>query len=391
MAEPRWPVSIVFQKYYYGQNLENIYAYSSSSVNLLGLSTSLNSSLHSALNSSLLAGPPELTSGGSPAPEPPARDTAVLSLLIMLGTLWLSYTLYQFKKSPYLHPYMREILSDCALPISVLTFSLICSYGFREIKMGKFRYNPSESLFEMPEMHSLSLAAISSAMGLGFLLSLLFFIEQNLVAALANAPENRLVKGTAYHWDLLLIAIINTGLSLFGLPWIHAAYPHSPLHVRALALVEERVENGHIYETIVNVRETRLTTLGASILVGFSLLLLPFPLQWIPKPVLYGLFLYIALTSIDGNQLCARMALLLKDQTSYPPTHYIRRVPQRKIHYFTGLQVLQLLLLCAFGMSTLPYMKMIFPLIMIVMVPIRYNLLPRIIEAKYLDAMDAEH
>lgn len=60
-------------------------------------------------------------------------------------------------------------------------------------------------------------------------------------------------------------------------------------------------------------------------------------------------------------------------QTSYPPTHYIRRVPQRKIHYFTGLQVLQLLLLCAFGMSTLPYMKMIFPLIMIAMIPIRYG------------------
>lgn len=59
-------------------------------------------------------------------------------------------------------------------------------------------------------------------------------------------------------------------------------------------------------------------------------------------------------------------------QASYPPTHYIRRVPQRKIHYFTGLQVLQLLLLCAFGMSPLPYMKMIFPLIMITMIPIRY-------------------
>nr|XP_024648530.1 sodium bicarbonate transporter-like protein 11 isoform X3 [Macaca nemestrina] len=240
-------------------------------------------------------------------------------------------------------------------------------------------------------IQSLSLRAISSAMGLGFLLSMLFFIEQNLVAALVNAPENRLVKGTAYHWDLLLLAIINTGLSLFGLPWIHAAYPHSPLHVRALALVEERVENGHIYDTIVNVKETRLTSLGASVLVGLSLLLLPVPLQWIPKPVLYGLFLYIALTSLDGNQLVQRVALLLKEQTTYPPTHYIRRVPQRKIHYFTGLQVLQLLLLCAFGMSSLPYMKMIFPLIMIAMIPIRYILLPRIIEAKYLDVMDAEH
>lgn len=64
----------------------------------------------------------------------------MLSLLIMLGTLWLSYTLYQLKKrgegapwdrehkpqatltltclhSPYLHPYVRELLSDCALPI----------------------------------------------------------------------------------------------------------------------------------------------------------------------------------------------------------------------------------------------------------------------------------
>ncbi|EHH19876.1 hypothetical protein EGK_02613 [Macaca mulatta] len=377
----------IFWKYYYGHHLDDYQTKRTSSlVSLSGLGASLNASLHTALNASFRTSPTEL-----PLATHSGQATAVLSLLIMLGTLWLGYTLYQFKKSPYLHPCVREILSDCALPIAVLAFSLISSHGFREIEMSKFRYNPSESPFAMAQIQSLSLRAISSAMGLGFLLSMLFFIEQNLVAGLVNAPENRLVKGTAYHWDLLLVAIINTGLSLFGLPWIHAAYPHSPLHVRALALVEERVENGHIYDTIVNVKETRLTSLGASVLVGLSLLLLPVPLQWIPKPVLYGLFLYIALTSLDGNQLVQRVALLLKEQTTYPPTHYIRRVPQRKIHYFTGLQVLQLLLLCAFGMSSLPYMKMIFPLIMIAMIPIRYILLPRIIEAKYLDVMDAEH
>ncbi|NXG15215.1 S4A11 protein, partial [Grallaria varia] len=300
------------------------------------------------------------------------RETAVLSLMLMLGTLWLGHTLYQFKKSPYLHARVREILSDCALPISVLTFSVVGSYIFKEIEMSKFNYNTSDSLFVLAPVRSLSIGSVMSAMGLGFLLSMLFFIEQNIVASLTNAPENRLVKGTAYHWDLLLVALINTGLSVFGLPWIHAAFPHSPMHVRALAYVEERVESGHIYETIVSVKETRLTSLVANFLVGLSLLLLPFPLQWIPKPVLYGLFLYIALTSIDGNQLFERVALLLKEQTAYPPTHYIRRVPQRKIHYFTGLQVLQLLILCGFGMSPLPYMKMIFPLIMIGMIPIRY-------------------
>uniref|UniRef100_A0A8C3MCG7 Solute carrier family 4 member 11 n=1 Tax=Geospiza parvula TaxID=87175 RepID=A0A8C3MCG7_GEOPR len=301
------------------------------------------------------------------------RETAVLSLMLMLGTLWLGHTLYQFKKSPYLHARVREILSDCALPISVLTFSVVGSFIFNEIEMSKFNYNASESLFVLAPVQSLSIGSVMSAMGLGFLLSMLFFIEQNIVASLTNAPENRLVKGTAYHWDLLLVALINTGLSVFGLPWIHAAFPHSPMHVRALAYVEERVESGHIYETIVSVKETRLTSLVANFLVGLSLLLLPFPLQWIPKPVLFGLFLYIALTSIDGNQLFERVALLLKEQTAYPPTHYIRRVPQRKIHYFTGLQVLQLLILCGFGMSPMPYMKMIFPLIMIGMVPIRRN------------------
>uniref|UniRef100_A0A8U7MHA5 Solute carrier family 4 member 11 n=1 Tax=Corvus moneduloides TaxID=1196302 RepID=A0A8U7MHA5_CORMO len=261
------------------------------------------------------------------------RETAVLSLMLMLGTLWLGHTLYQFKKSPYLHARVREILSDCALPISVLTFSVVGSYIFKEIEMSKFNYNASDSLFVLAPVQSLSIGSVMSAMGLGFLLSMLFFIEQNIVASLTNAPENR----------------------------------------------------------IVSVKETRLTSLMANFLVGLSLLLLPFPLQWIPKPVLFGLFLYIALTSIDGNQLFERVALLLKEQTAYPPTHYIRRVPQRKIHYFTGLQVLQLLILCGFGMSPLPYMKMIFPLIMIGMIPIRYNLLPRIIEAKYLDAMDAEY
>ncbi|XP_048204849.1 solute carrier family 4 member 11 isoform X4 [Perognathus longimembris pacificus] len=379
----------IFWKYYYGHGYQT--KRTSSLVNLLGISTSLNSTLNSTLNSSLLDSPPQLAKEDHASTTHPDRATAILSLLIMLGTLWLGYTLYQFKKSPYLHPRVREVLSDCALPIAVLCCTLISSSCFREVEMSKFSYNPSGNLFKIAQMHLLSLEAIGSTMILGFLLSLLFFVEQNLVAALVNAPENRLVKGTAYHWDLLLLAIINTGLSLFGLPWIHAAYPHSPLHVRALASVEDSVENGLIHETIVNVKETRLTSLGASILVGLSLLLLPLPLQYISKPVLYGLFLYIALTSLDGNQLFSRVALLLKEQTSYPPTHYIRRVPQRKIHYFTGLQILQLLLLCAFGMSSLPYLKMIFPLIMIAMIPIRYKLLPRIIEAKYLDAMDAEY
>lgn len=59
----------------------------------------------------------------------------------------------------------------------------------------------------------------------------------------------RLLKGTAFHWDLMLTGFINILMSCLGLPWMHAAFPHSSLHARQLAKVEQHVENGHLYST----------------------------------------------------------------------------------------------------------------------------------------------
>ncbi|XP_068181723.1 solute carrier family 4 member 11-like isoform X2 [Antennarius striatus] len=318
------------------------------------------------------------------------REMPILCLLLMLGTLWLGYTLFIIKRSPYLNDKIREVVSDCALPISVVIFSFIGSYLFLDIQLPVFSVH-NGPVFRYPPFEKLSGMNTLSAVGLGFLLALLIFIDQNIVISLTHVPEHKLLKGTAFHWDLMLTGFINILMSCLGLPWMHAAFPHSSLHARQLAKVEQHVENGHLYTTIVSVKETRLTSLAAYILIGLSAFMLPIPLQWIPKPVLYGLFLYIAATSLDGNQMVDRMCLLLKEQTSYPPTHYIRRVPQRKIHYFTGLQMIQLIILCAFGMYPLPYMKMVFPLLMILLVPIRTSVLPRVIEAKYLDIMDSQH
>uniref|UniRef100_A0A8B9HZP9 Solute carrier family 4 member 11 n=1 Tax=Astyanax mexicanus TaxID=7994 RepID=A0A8B9HZP9_ASTMX len=357
----------IFHKYYHGPTLVN-----SSAVEIHHLADMIQH--------------PDSSSSSSTAPSLSAvltlctRERPILCLLLMLGTLWFGYVLFLIKRSPFLHAKVREVVSDCALPISVVIFSFVGSYLFIDIER-KFLtiYPPRES------KTNCTLSGLRYACGLGFLLALLIFIDQNIVISLTNAPENRLLKGTAYHWDLMLSGFINILMSVLGLPWMHAAFPHSTLHVRQLAKVEQRVEQGHLYETIVSVKETRLTSLAANVLIGLSVFLLPVPLQWIPKPVLYGLFLYIALTSIDGNQMCDRIALLLKEQTSYPPTHYIRRVPQRKVHYFTGLQLIQLMILCAFGMYPLPYMKMIFPLLMILLIPVRYGtVLVKSISVKYI-------
>ena len=59
-------------------------------------------------------------------------------------------------------------------------------------------------------------------------------------------------------------------------------------------------------------------------------------------------------------------------QAAYPPNHYIRSVPQRKVHIFTFSQLVQLAVMCGFGFSPYPYLKMTFPILILLLLPVRY-------------------
>lgn len=48
-----------------------------------------------------------------------------------------------------------------------------------------------------------------------------------------------------------MVALLNGVLTFFGMPMMHGALPHSPLHVRAMADVEDRVDQGHIYQRYI--------------------------------------------------------------------------------------------------------------------------------------------
>jgi len=64
----------------------------------------------------------------------------------------------------------------------------------------------------------------------------------------------------------------------------------------------------------VRVRETRLTGIISHVMIGLSMFLLPYPLSYIPAPVLDGLFLYVAITAVFGNQLFDRILLFFTEQ-----------------------------------------------------------------------------
>jgi hypothetical protein len=78
-------------------------------------------------------------------------------------------------------------------------------------------------------------------------------------------------------------------------------------------------------ENIVNVRENRLTGIVVHVCMGASLLLLPM-IDLIPIPVTNGLFLYMGLMSLTGNQFVERCNL------DFPETHFHEQYSDEAIY-----------------------------------------------------------
>ena len=52
------------------------------------------------------------------------------------------------------------------------------------------------------------------------LLSILLYLDQNITVRLVNHPQYKLKKGTGYHLDMLVVALLVGVCSVLGLPWM---------------------------------------------------------------------------------------------------------------------------------------------------------------------------
>ena len=200
---------------------------------------------------------------------------------------------------------------------------------------------------------------------------------------MVDCPENHLMKGSAYHWDLLVLALINGTLGILGLPFLHAIIPQSPLHAKGLSDTIQ-TEDGRI--VVTRVRETRLVNLLLHILFAISLFFLPYVLPYCPIAVLSGLFLFLGHNAWIFTQFYQRIKLFITEKTAFPS--HTSKVPLHVLHSFTLLQSIQLIILCFFGFISWPQVRMFFPLIVFLFFILRLKILPLIFKQEYLDILD---
>ncbi|XP_063075317.1 anion exchange protein 2a isoform X2 [Engraulis encrasicolus] len=324
-------------------------------------------------------------------------NTALMSFVLMTGTFFIAFYLRKFKNSAFFPGRLRRVIGDFGVPISILIMVLVdysvddtytqklsVPSGFSVTSPAKRGWviNPLGSDGQFPIW--MMAASILPAL----LVFILIFMETQITTLIVCKKERKLVKGSGFHVDLLIIVALGGVLSIFGLPWLAAATVRSVTHTNALTVMSKAVAPGD-KPRIQEVKEQRVTGFFVALFVGLSIVIGDL-LRQIPLAVLFGIFLYMGVMSLNGIQLTERMLLLLMPPKYHPDHTYVRKVKTLRMHLFTGVQMVCLILLWAV-MSTAA--SLAFPFVLILTVPVKMFLLPRIFtprEMQCLDADDAE-
>ncbi len=322
-----------------------------------------------------------------------SAEKALLALVLAVGTFYIAMTLAGFRRSKYLFPWMREFLSDFGPSLALGCMIAVAwwlggpsTLDTLEVGGPATAGDASSSMFV--DLWSVPLWIKFAAAGPAALATVLIFLSQNITARLVNSPENKLNKGESYHLDLAVVGGLVGLCSLVGWPWMVAATVRSLAHVRSLAFVEESVREDDKQDEIIHVLETRVTGVAIHLLIGGTLLVLPL-LKYVPMATLYGIFLFMGFASLRGIQFIDRLGYWLMDSALYPINHYTRRVPTRTIHLFTLVQFICLIVLCLINVSPYEPVRILFPIFIALLVPIR-SMLGHFFDADHLAFLDAD-
>ncbi|XP_029008141.1 electroneutral sodium bicarbonate exchanger 1 isoform X2 [Betta splendens] len=301
---------------------------------------------------------------------PYTPDVLFWSTILFFSTFFMSAFLKQFKTSRYFPTKVRSMISDFAVFLTIVIMVLLdYAVGVPSQKLkvpSKFQPTRDDRGWLINPIGTNPWWTALAASIPALLCTILIFMDQQITAVIINRKEHKLLKGCGYHLDLLMVGVMLAVCSIMGLPWFVAATVLSISHVNSLKLESESSAPGE-QPRFLGIREQRLTGLLIFLLMGCSVFMTG-ALQFIPMPVLYGVFLYMGASSLKGIQFFDRLKLFGMPAKHQPDFIYLRHVPLRKVHLFTVTQLTCLVLLWIIKTSPA---AIIFPMMVLALVFIR--------------------
>uniref|UniRef100_A0A8C7CSJ7 Anion exchange protein n=1 Tax=Oncorhynchus kisutch TaxID=8019 RepID=A0A8C7CSJ7_ONCKI len=296
-------------------------------------------------------------------------DLALMSFILFFGTYSMTVSLKKFKFSRYFPTKVRPELTEEGLDLYTGCVHLCLSFN------QGMPTRPDRGWIVLPFGKNpwwVYLASFVPAL----LVTILIFMDQQISAVIVNRKENKLRKGCGYHLDLFWVGVLMAACSFLGLPWYVAATVISIAHIDSLKMESESSAPGE-QPQFLGVREQRLTGILVFVLTGVSIFLAPI-LQFIPMPVLYGVFLYMGVASLSGIQFWERIKLYMMPSKYQPDFPFLRHVPLRRVHLFTLVQIICLAVLWVLKSTVL---AILFPVMILGLLVVR----------KMLDMVFSQH
>lgn len=298
---------------------------------------------------------------------------AMGSALTALVTCGSAIAISNFKRSPYGPEGVRNLIGDFAptFAIAIGCFFgawLAGNYGFTFDALSlPASLAPSiarpwvTDIMAVPNW--VKLAALAPAPACAILL----YMDQNITTRLVNASKG-LKKPGAYHLDMFWLSLITAVTSICGLPWICASTVHSLTHVKSLTDVKQDPATGR--EEVTGVTETRWTPLVLNLLIGASIIFLKDILGQIPMCVLSGIFFYLGLAAMRGNEFLERVGMtLITDPAKMPASSPLTKsVSLPTLKKFTIMQIACLAVMWWIKGSPA---AMLFPILIAALGPVR--------------------
>uniref|UniRef100_A0A671YPY2 Anion exchange protein n=1 Tax=Sparus aurata TaxID=8175 RepID=A0A671YPY2_SPAAU len=325
--------------------------------------------------------------------ERPYPNTALLSMCLMFGCFFIAYFLRSFKTGHFLPGPIRRLIGDFGVPIAIF-FMIAVDISIEDaytqklvVPKGVEVTNPAVRgwfINPMGEKKPFPIWMMGASCVPALLVFILIFLESQITTLIVSKPERKMMKGSGFHWDLLILVTMGGISSIFGVPWLSAATVRSVTHANALTVMSKGPK-----PEIEKVLEQRISGFLVAIMVGVSIYMEPI-LKMIPMTALFGIFLYMGITSLSGIQMWDRMLLLITPKKYHPSDAYATRVSTLRMHLFTLIQLVCLAVLWMVKMSTF---SLALPFVLILTIPLRMAMTGTLftpLEMKCLDADDAK-
>lgn len=325
------------------------------------------------------------------------ETSAYLSIMVALLVLMSGYVCSELGQSTLFFRVVRKFLEDYGTPLTIVFFTGFIHIGhMRDVHVATLpiskSFFPTADRGWLVRFWDINVGDVFLAIPFALLLTILFYFDHNVSSLIAQGTEFPLRKPAGFHWDLFLLGLTTFVAGILGVPFPNGLIPQAPFHTSALCVTrdvadEDDTNKGKTIRVTDHVVEQRVSNLAQGLLtLGTMTRPLLVVLHLIPQGVLAGLFFIMGVQALQGNGITQKLIFLAQDKKLTPASNPLKRLDRR-----LALWAFVILELIGFG-GTFAITQTIaaigFPVIILLLIPVRAFLLPQLFTREELSALD---